>query len=489
MVLRVKEQKGGRLTMAITSIMREKIGTEKPLGKITLNESERAEGLLRKATMFIRRNLKKRKQGVTQEEINNIITYLFGEEASNLTYIQGIEEEKIPADFYDTDEQLEDLKKEYKFSNYNTEGKSGYHATDMTWTQVTTFFREQKEPERLSIFIGKPDQFKNNKNGAIYSYREVDGLTFQINLDRLISIGVLVAMYQDIGVIGQSEDKDKMIRTMIHNTLPQSKTQIRKNWGYQASYPDMTREDYRELYQEVNKDLVEGFKRSYRMELNIKSMEDYAKGLGKSVATAFETKKNIPPHIVNAMQQSKFLGKGFKFVELDEDTDLDKYHIVEGYYLDIQEKLPKVPVQALRFRKLGKHRIGGSPVSGLYSPYYKSIAVDLRQFDSFIHEYAHAIDYLYEEDEVQSMKYGFTEILNLYEKYLPKDVENKSYYLTPTEVFARGYEVAFREKYPQLDTGLMKTAEKLSQSKAHQPFYKNKELYEDTIEYMQEYIK
>lgn len=476
--------------MAITSIMRENLGTTKALGTITLHPKENARSVLRKGTMFIRRNLAKREKPVSEQEIRDILEYLFEVDGSSMEFQTGMEE-KEESDFANREDfkEYENTYKQYRFMGQDFDAKSPYVRKDVTWTQIYSNHRHTEKPELVTIFVGKPNQFKSARNGAIFSYRSIDGLTFQINLDRLVSLGVLVKMYKETGVIGGGDPLiDSFIRMFVHDTLPQSKATIRKNWGYRTQRGDYSTEEYNEKFDLAMRKIENGFKRAYRMELNIKSMEDYEKGLGKSVATAFETKKNIPENIINAMKQSEFLKKGFKFVELDEDTDLEKYKLVEKYYLDIYDRLPDLPLQALRFRKLGKHRIGGNPVSGLYSPHHRSIAVDLRQFDSFIHEYAHAIDYLHEIGENQSMQYEFTDILNKYEGLLPKDIDNKSYYLTPTEVFARGYEVAFRAKYPTLETGLMKTLEGLQKSKAHQPFYKNEELYKETLEYMAEYI-
>lgn len=477
--------------MAITSIMREKLGTDKSLGKITLNEKDGVQDVLRKAVMFMRRNLAKREKEVSEKEIRDVLGYLFNVDGSSLTFQKGFEDKDISK--MTSKEEKEAYRMQQRqvsalVHDYN--GDSGYRSVDITWTKLVSPDHRGGEQE-IAVYIGQPNQFKNEKNGAIYSYRNIDGLSMQINLDRLVSIGALVQVYKEIGVIGQDPVVDAFIRSYFHNTLPQSKSQLRKNFGYRVSYKDfdMPREEYLEKIADANKVLLEGFKRAYRMELNIKSMEDYVKEMGRTVATAFETKKNIPDKILLAMQNSKFLNNKFKFVELDEDTDLEKYKQVEQYYIAIEKSLPMLPVQALRFRKLGKHSIGGSTVSGLFSPNHGSIAVDMRMFDSFIHEYGHAIDFMIEKGEVQSMKFEFTDIINLYEEGLSAEGQMKSYYLTPTEVFARGYEVAFRAKYPSLDTGLIKEGQKLAQSCPHQPFYANKELYDKVIEYMEEYIK
>lgn len=481
--------------MPITSIMRENIGTSKSLGTITLEGNEGGRAIFRKGASFIQRNLKKRDKPVTQGEIRETLGYLFDIDGSKLEFNSGLDGEEDAVRAYVSslvnkdDSKDDDLAKQYRFMSSDIDAKSGYKAEDVKWTQFYSDHRGEDEPTLVTVFIGKPKQFKSNRNGAILSYRSIKGLTFQINLDRLMAIGILIKMFKDTGVIGEDPNIDKFIRQIAHDTLPQSKALVKKSWGYSiGSIREYGRDEYFRDSGIASKKIAEGFKRAYRMELNIKSMEDYEKNLGKTVATAFETKKNIPPKILQAMQKSKFLKKGFKFVELDEDTDLEKYKIVENYYLDIHDRLPDLQIQALRFRKLGKHSVGGNPVSGLYSPSHRSIAVDLRQFDSFIHEYAHAIDYMTEKGEIQSMQYGFTDILNKYEQLLPKDVGERGYYLTPTEVFARGFEVAFREKYPTLDTGLMKTPEKLRRSKAHYPFYADKELFEEVVEYMKDYI-
>ena len=507
--------------MAITSIMRDKIGIDKSLGTLTLSDTENANSIIKKGIRFINRNVNKRKTPVSNKEVQDILGYLFQVNARDVELHLGAED-VVSEDIYSFLARFSDSQEEERKRYGELRKQFTYLANDMAknhelskdeikkrtiWSQFTSTYREGKEMF-VTVLITPPNALESSRNGAVFSYRGIEGLTFQISLDRLISFWVLVDTLREVGVIGDSETGDKFILEFIHNGLPQVASLQKKHWGYRPVFdefrgkndygnevsvftglaPKAMREEYFKERKKADELVVKGFKRAYRTELNIKAMDDYAKGLGKSVATAFETKKNIPPKIQEAMAKSKFLGKGFKFVELDEDTDLEKYAIVEEYFLQVEDALPKVPIQSLRFRKLGKHRVGGLSVSGLFSPYFQSIAIDLRMFGSFIHEYAHAIDYLLTKGEIQSMSYEFTDILNMYEEGLSRKIYNISYYLTPTEVFARGYEVAFRAKYEELDTGLVPEVEAMRGDTAYKPFYQNEELYKAVIEFMGKYI-
>lgn len=154
-------------------------------------------------------------------------------------------------------------------------------AEKVLWTNVLSDHSHGKL-QPLAIFIGQPKQFINNRNGAIFNYKAIDGLTFQINVDRLISIGILVDMYKETGVIGHHPEVDKIIRMHFHSQLPQLASLANKNWSYRVNYRDFEGiTEYNQYVKKADELIVNGFKRAYRMELNIKSMEDYEKGLGK----------------------------------------------------------------------------------------------------------------------------------------------------------------------------------------------------------------
>lgn len=86
------------------------------------------------------------------------------------------------------------------------------------------------------------------------------------------------------------------------------------------------------------------------------------------VANAFMTKKNIPPKHQDYMKESRFLTV-YRYIEVDEDCDLDKMQELEKEFLALGDILGKHPYDAsIRFRKLGRHH-----ASGLYSPAYQCV--------------------------------------------------------------------------------------------------------------------
>lgn len=181
-------------------------------------------------------------------------------------------------------------------------------------------------------------------------------------------------------------------------------------------------------------------------------------------------------------ESTAFLQLGFSKVEVDTeryqgvDFDKEKFKELENDWLALCNQLPHSKVlPELKFRKLGKHK-----ASGLYVPILNILAVDVRDSTSFIHEYGHYLDYTYGESGViSSTSHSFKDIRSLYEKSLmklidgaylkmkevpkedvleyrrtekmlaqAKEIEKKwEYYLTPTEVFARGFELWVFETY------------------------------------------
>ena len=190
---------------------------------------------------------------------------------------------------------------------------------------------------------------------------------------------------------------------------------------------------------------------------NIELMEQYDRDIQKEVARAFETKKNIPGKILKVMNSNKFLNY-FSYVELDADTDLDKFRLVEDEWERIIKmfdlnKLDKKP--ELRFRKLGKHR-----ALGLYYPGLKCLCVDITSPSSFMHEFGHHIDYTY-STRPMSLQYEFRNILREYTKAYDKPrgedkylYNKRKYFTTPTEIFARTFEMYLVNK--KIETTFLK---------------------------------
>lgn len=172
----------------------------------------------------------------------------------------------------------------------------------------------------------------------------------------------------------------------------------------------------------------------------------YLKALQGTVATACQTKKNIPEKTLKAMEESEF-NNYFGYVEFDEDVDIEKATEIAKEFIAVKETFfPGVNASenALRLRKLGKHR-----ALGLYYPFVQCLCVDINSPSSFIHEFGHLIDYTYGR---LSQKYNFYEIRQLYGKLVDKAMGdndtykgsskyNREYFLNPTEIFARSFEI------------------------------------------------
>ncbi|MVX63650.1 hypothetical protein GKZ28_08070 [Clostridium chromiireducens] len=176
---------------------------------------------------------------------------------------------------------------------------------------------------------------------------------------------------------------------------------------------------------------------------NIELMEQYSRDIHSEVARAFETKKNIPQKIINVMNNNKFL-ENFSYVELDSDTDLNKFKLVEKEFLRIRKlfDMDKIKKAELRIRKLGKHK-----ALGLYYPTLKCLCVDITSPSSFMHEFGHHLDYTL-SDRPLSLQYDFRSILRAYTKRYDSHLEcnpylnrKRNYFLTPTEIFARTFEI------------------------------------------------
>lgn len=177
----------------------------------------------------------------------------------------------------------------------------------------------------------------------------------------------------------------------------------------------------------------------------------YQKEVNSEYARSFETKKNIPDKTKSVMKNNRFLDN-FTFVELDELTDVDKFYLIENEFMSIKEasNIDKYINKnaEIRFRRLGQHKS-----SGLYYPKQRCICIDINSPSSFMHELAHHIDNTMAAKQA-SLDADFRIIAIMYKKALEdalkeeesKEVCNyykrkKGYFHTPTEIFARCFEL------------------------------------------------
>lgn len=186
------------------------------------------------------------------------------------------------------------------------------------------------------------------------------------------------------------------------------------------------------------------------VEHNHSMNREYARESGKTIST-FRTDKKYQDEALN--KSTLFNKMGFRKVEIDtqkydgEVFNYEEFSKVEQDFLAVLDKLPQAKAQPeLKFRRLGKHKAWG-----IYSPALNILAVDVRHTESFIHEYGHYLDFKH-GDEVYSEMSTFLPIIKAYEEKLTELAEDSkyaqkltakrmSYYLIPTEIFARAFEL------------------------------------------------
>lgn len=177
------------------------------------------------------------------------------------------------------------------------------------------------------------------------------------------------------------------------------------------------------------------------------AMANYSKIQGHT-AKVWQTLKNHTDINKESALRSGFT-KYFGLVELDHECELNK--VEEDFYKDFEAIVETYlggwhdKTCQLRIRKLGRHH-----ALGLFFPGLWCLCVDLRSPSSMMHEFGHLYDYAHGE---LSRKWEFYDIRNKYISLLNKACEGKekdmfgsskyglSYYSTPTEVFARCFEI------------------------------------------------
>lgn len=251
------------------------------------------------------------------------------------------------------------------------------------------------------------------------------------------------------GVEIKYKDKNKMYGNLNKELeelgVPPYKVidEIYSNLFTNISYKKLNNAYKHKVYQEVITEIYNYLMFAYNLDINYKRMDYYIKENKTDYAKVFKTKKNISNKVKSEMESSPFL-KYFTYVELDNDTDLVKYYKVYEEWEKVRKILPNITGLELRFRKLGQLR-----ASGVYFPLFKCISLDIRDVSSFVHEYAHAIDF--SRQGVLSLDKEFSSIVSgyslKYDTILARGVEDVDYYKrksdyfkSTTEVFARGLE-------------------------------------------------
>lgn len=179
---------------------------------------------------------------------------------------------------------------------------------------------------------------------------------------------------------------------------------------------------------------------------SFKSQQKYIReNSSKSSARVWEDKKYPKDTHIEAASKSP-LKRFFKKIEIDNDVDLDEFKRFEKDYVEVVDKLPKIPrgkEPELRIRKLGRHK-----ATGIYFPHKNVVGIDIRTSGSTVHELAHQYDLTVKDNA--SLRRDFRGIISDYTKSLkipPGEPASRAEYLgTPTEILARGFTVYAHEK-------------------------------------------
>lgn len=170
-------------------------------------------------------------------------------------------------------------------------------------------------------------------------------------------------------------------------------------------------------------------------EIKREANREYAK---RHAAGVFSDKKHCDAKHRHAAETSMF-GRTFRHVEIDDEVDLDMFARIDHEFRirRANGELPAIDAgNAFRFRKTGRHK-----AIGVYSPALHAIAVDPRAPRSLIHEFAHAYDFEHGQISCTTL---FKPVLDAFTARFDRTDLSESrirYALTPTEVFARGWEI------------------------------------------------
>ena len=177
---------------------------------------------------------------------------------------------------------------------------------------------------------------------------------------------------------------------------------------------------------------------------NFKAQQKFINESSGSIATVWMNKKH-PDEEHQKMMKNSTLRKDFADIEYDNAVDPKHATDFERSYHAVKDKLPKIPTKmqpTLKVRFLGKHK-----ATGLFSPAHNTLAIDVRDSGSFIHEYGHALDTVVKNN--QSLNKEFSDIAREYRKNLktPPGMGSKTdYYGMNTEVHSRAFEVYAHER-------------------------------------------
>ena len=371
---------------------------------------------------------------------------------------------------------LEGLEECYQWYRHRPEDYSGYKCYDLEGSDVSEIVYESV----LSILIHraktKSDDLKDTKVFIAEGQKQVFAIVPQLAFSKESAFYSLKSGIDERYYVGFNSLGYILLKSKI--------AELKKEKGY---------------------DFEVAVNHIAFVEHNFVLNQKYSRQSSATIATVQSDKKYQDSEL---NKSTIFNQLGFRKVEVDtqkyegKEFDYNLFRKVEEDFEEICNKLPHASAQPeLKFRKLGKHK-----ATGLYAPFLNILAVDVRNTESFIHEYGHYLDYKHGDkaSESYSLEDNFEHIITAYsnnfkiiskkmedvlltrlikaskesasgisvasleEKRLSAELEllknsNKmfDYFTTPTEIFARGFELWVFETITS-NSSLLKSKEEYS---------------------------
>ena len=369
---------------------------------------------------------------------------------------------------------LEGLAESYQWYRHKPEDYSGYKCYDLKGSDVSEIIYESVVSILIHRAKTKSDDFKDTKVLIAEGQKQVFAIVPQLAFSKESGFYSLKSGIDEHYYVGFNSLGYILLKSKI--------AELKKEKGY---------------------DFEGAVNHIAFVEHNFVLNQKYSRQSSATIAT-IQTDKKYQDSELN--KSTIFNQLGFRKVEVDtqkyegREFDYNLFRKVEEDFEEICNKLPHASAQPeLKFRKLGKHK-----ATGLYAPFLNILAVDVRNTESFIHEYGHYLDYKHDGKENYSLRDDFehiitsysnnfkitfkkkedelltrlmkaskesasgTSVVSLEEKRLSAELEllkksNKmfDYFTTPTEIFARGFELWVFETITS-NSSLLKSKEEYS---------------------------
>lgn len=367
---------------------------------------------------------------------------------------------------------LEGLEECYQWYRHRPEDYSGYKCYDLKGSDVSKIIYESVVSILIHRAKTKSDEFKDTKVFIAEGEKQVFAIVPRLAFSKeseFYSIGKNTEEHHFVG-----------FNSLGYALLKSKIAELKKEKGY---------------------DFESAVNHIAFVEHNFVLNQKYSRQSSATIAT-IQTDKKYQDTELN--KSTIFNQLGFRKVEVDtqmyegREFDYNLFRKVEEDFEEICNKLPHASAQPeLKLRKLGKHK-----ATGLYAPFLNILAVDVRNTESFIHEYGHYLDYKHGGKENYSLRDDFEHIITSYsnnfkiiskkkeddllthlmkaskesipsvvsleEKRLSSELELLKqtekmfdYFTTPTEIFARGFELWVFETITS-NSSLLKNREEYS---------------------------